>query len=207
MDEQAIKQIVSRHRSGYALEQPFYTDPDIYELDIDKIFMQSWLYAGHMSEIPNVGDYFLFDFANESIVIIRSAIDELKALVNVCRHRGSRVCLDSRGKASRLTCQYHGWSYSLSGELLGAAQMPESFDKASSGLKSINIHCLKGMIFVNFSDSPAPFEPVEEDMVFTIEPRLTVPGRGVVTIEEMVQVKADGAEFLTDPQKELILVG
>lgn len=52
-----------------------------------------------------------------------------------------------------------------------------------------------------------PFETVEKDMVFTIEPRLTVPGRGVVTIEEMVQVKADGAEFLTDPQKELILVG
>ncbi len=52
-----------------------------------------------------------------------------------------------------------------------------------------------------------PFEPVEEDMVFTIEPRLTVPGRGVVTIEEMVQVKAGGAEYLTDPQKELILVG
>ncbi len=52
-----------------------------------------------------------------------------------------------------------------------------------------------------------PFEPVEEDMVFTIEPRLTVPGRGVVTIEEMVQVKPGGAEFLTDPQRTLILVG
>jgi Xaa-Pro aminopeptidase len=52
-----------------------------------------------------------------------------------------------------------------------------------------------------------PFEAIEERMVFTIEPRLTVPGRGVVTIEEMVLVTADGAEYLSDPQKELILVG
>ncbi|MGD8699184.1 MAG: Xaa-Pro peptidase family protein [Gemmatimonadales bacterium] len=52
-----------------------------------------------------------------------------------------------------------------------------------------------------------PFEPIEENMVFTIEPRLTVPGRGVVTIEEMVRVTAEGAQFLAEPQKELILVG
>jgi len=52
-----------------------------------------------------------------------------------------------------------------------------------------------------------PFEPVEENMVFTIEPRLTVPGRGVVTIEEMVVVRVHGAEYLSEPQKELILIG
>ncbi len=52
-----------------------------------------------------------------------------------------------------------------------------------------------------------PFEPIEENMVFTIEPRLTVPGRGVVTIEEMVLVTSDGAEYLSEPQKELILIG
>jgi Xaa-Pro aminopeptidase len=52
-----------------------------------------------------------------------------------------------------------------------------------------------------------PFEVIEENMIFTIEPRLTVPGRGVVTVEEMVLVKKDGAEYLADPQRELILVG
>lgn len=170
MNDTELKALVSRRKSGYALEQPFYLDPDIYALDIEKIFMQSWLYAGHISEIPNVGDYFLFDFANESIIVVRSAEAELSALVNVCRHRGSRICLTSRGQASRLTCQYHGWTYNLNGDLIGAAQMDDSFDKTGSGLKRIHLRCLQGMIYVNCADQPAPFEPIESDLTECLQP-------------------------------------
>ena len=170
MDEQSIRELADRHRSGCALEQAFYLDPDIYSRDIEKIFMRSWLYAGHLSEIPDVGDYFLFDFDTESVIIIRSAANEIKSLVNVCRHRGSRVCLVATGKASRLTCQYHGWTYALNGELIGAAQMPDSVDKASLGLKQIHLRCLQGMIFVNFADQPAPFDPIEADLADCLRP-------------------------------------
>jgi phenylpropionate dioxygenase-like ring-hydroxylating dioxygenase large terminal subunit len=169
LDEQAINELVSRHRSGYALEQPFYVDADIYTRDIEKVFMRSWLYAGHLSEIPDIGDYFLFDFANESIIVIRNAAEEISALVNVCRHRGSRVCLEHTGRASRLTCQYHGWTYALNGDLVGAAQMADSFDKAGSGLRRIHLRCLQGLIFVNFSDRPSPFEAIESDLAECLE--------------------------------------
>lgn len=170
LNEQTFHELVSRHRSGYALEQAFYLDPDIYARDIDQVFMRSWLYAGHLSEIPSVGDYFLFDFANESVVIIRSAADDVSALINVCRHRGSRVCLTKTGNASRLTCQYHGWTYSLDGDLLGAAQMADSFDKTANGLKRIHLRCLQGMIFVNFADAPSPFEPIENELTECLLP-------------------------------------
>ena len=170
MDAQAIKHLISGHRPGYALEQDFYQDADIYTRDIEQIYMKSWLYAGHESEIPRVGDYFLFNFDTESVIVIRNDVAEFSALVNVCRHRGSRVCLEAAGKASRLTCRYHGWTYALNGELLGAAQMPDSFDKTRNSLKRIHLRCLQGMIFVNFADQPASFDPIEDDLTDCLRP-------------------------------------
>jgi Rieske 2Fe-2S family protein len=170
LDAQAIKHLISGHRPGYALEQDFYQDADIYTRDIEQIYMKSWLYAGHESEIPRVGDYFLFNFDTESVIVIRNDVAEFSALVNVCRHRGSRVCLEAAGKASRLTCRYHGWTYALNGELLGAAQMPDSFDKTSNSLKRIHLRCLQGMIFVNFADQPASFDPIEDDLTDCLRP-------------------------------------
>ena len=91
MNEQEILNLVEAQSEGHALAQAFYRDPDIYRHDIEQIFLKSWLYAGHQSEIPNVGDWFLFEFDEESVIIVRSAEDEINAMLNVCRHRGSRA--------------------------------------------------------------------------------------------------------------------
>ena len=92
------------------MAQEFYRNPDIYERDIERIFMNSWLYAGHQSEIPRVGDWFLFDLADESVIIMRSTEDEINALINVCRHCGSRICIENKGCSKILVCPYHAWS-------------------------------------------------------------------------------------------------
>ncbi len=168
-NEQIVK-LIGRQKTGHSLEQPFYLDTNIYEDDLNGIFMKSWLYAGHESEIPNVGDYFLFNFANESVIIIRSDADRIKALVNVCRHRGSQVCIEAAGKASRLVCRYHGWTYGLDGRLQGAGNMPESFDKSSVSLKMIHLKRFDGMIFVNFTEKPAPFESIEQELSQCLRP-------------------------------------
>jgi phenylpropionate dioxygenase-like ring-hydroxylating dioxygenase large terminal subunit len=170
LDARAIDNLTAGHKSGYALEQAYYKDADIYARDIEKIYMKSWLYAGHESEIPNVGDYFLVDFDQESVIVVRSSNHEINALVNVCRHRGSRVCLEAAGKASRLTCKYHGWTYALTGELVAAAQMPEPFDKSQISLKKIHLGRLQGMIFINFADQPASFDLIEDDLSECLRP-------------------------------------
>ena len=170
MDARAIKNLTAGHKSGYALEQAYYKDADIYARDIEQIYMKSWLYAGHESEIPSVGDYFLFDFDQESVIVVRSSNHEINALVNVCRHRGSRVCLEAAGKASRLTCPYHGWTYALTGELIAAAQMPEPFDKRQISLKKIHLRRFQGMIFINFADQPACFDLIEDDLSECLRP-------------------------------------
>ncbi len=170
MNEKDIIHLVRHQPELFSLAQEFYRDPDIYERDIERIFMNSWLYAGHQSEIPNTGDWFLFELADESVIIVRSAENEINALLNLCRHRGSRICVEDKGCSKMLTCPYHAWSYDLKGQLRAAAHMTDSFDKSDIALQKINVEILDGMIFVNFADEPSSFAPVREGLVSCLAP-------------------------------------
>jgi Rieske 2Fe-2S family protein len=147
-----------------SMEQKYYSDPQIYQKDIERIFMNVWLYAGHISEIPNVGDWFLFELDRESVIIVRAAEDRVNALMNVCRHRGSRICVEQSGCSKRLTCLYHGWTYDLEGQLRAAAHMGEEFDKGDIALHRVHAELVSGMIYVNFAENPSSFKPVQEDL-------------------------------------------
>ncbi len=170
MDQSAINKLIAAHKPGHALDRPFYTSESIYQRDIERIYMRSWLYAGHISEIPAQGDYLLFEFAKESVIIVHSDTGEISALLNVCRHRGSRVCLANEGKTAKFTCPYHGWTYALNGELRGAAHMDRDFDKNAYGLRKVHMQILAGLIFVNFSQSPANFDAVADDLCEALKP-------------------------------------
>ena len=170
MDQLAIENLVDSQPHRHALAREFYTDADIYARDVERIFLRSWLYAGHVSEIPKLGDWFLFEFANESVIIIRSDDETINALVNVCRHRGSRIRTEKSGCSRRLTCPYHGWTYRLDGRLLAAAHMREGFDKSEIALQKIRCEIIEGMIFINFDDDGASFDPVRDNLAPCLEP-------------------------------------
>jgi phenylpropionate dioxygenase-like ring-hydroxylating dioxygenase large terminal subunit len=170
MDNQTLSELIDSQPVKHAMDRAFYTDADIYEREISEIYLKSWLYAGHVSEIANVGDYFLFEFDRESVIIMRNSDDEISALLNVCRHRGSRVCLEKTGCAKKLVCRYHAWVYELDGSLRAAAHMKDDFDKSALSLKKIHTEVLEGMIYVNFADDPAPFKPVRDAMTECLRP-------------------------------------
>jgi len=170
MDKQALAKLIDSQLPMTALEQAFYTDNDIYKRDIEEVFLKSWLYAGHLSEIPDTGDWFLFELAGESVIIVRNNDGQVSALLNVCRHRGSKICLEKHGCSKKLVCRYHGWSYDLDGRLHSAAHMPDDFDKTGISLKKIHSEILEGMIYINFADQPASFEPVREDLSACLRP-------------------------------------
>jgi len=170
MHDKELSQLIDQQRERYALAREFYTDPDIYERDIERIFLRSWLYAGHQSEIPNPGDWFLFEFAGESVIIARSMAGEITAMLNVCRHRGSRICLEQKGCSKRLICRYHGWTYDLDGTLVGASRMGDDFDKSGIALKRLHVELLDGMIYVNFAEQPSSFSPVREGLAECLRP-------------------------------------
>lgn len=154
-----INQLIAGCKPGFALPAAFYNADEIYRRDVEQIVMRSWIYACHQSELAEVGSFRLLELAGESVVVVKTATGEIKAHFNVCRHRGSRVCLAESGRAQNLVCPYHGWAYDLHGKLLNSREMPAGFDKSAYGLKPASVSVVHGMVFVNFDADAAPFLP------------------------------------------------
>jgi phenylpropionate dioxygenase-like ring-hydroxylating dioxygenase large terminal subunit len=163
-DDITIEELIASQKSGYALDQRFYIDDDIYELEVERIINRNWILAGHDSELAEPGDYKVFKVARESAIIVRGKDGLLKAFANVCRHRGSRVCLDSKGNAKKFTCPYHGWTYDIDGNLIAARNMDSDFDASAHGLKSVSVDNVHGLLFICFTDSVLSLEGCRKDL-------------------------------------------
>jgi Rieske 2Fe-2S family protein len=136
------------HRPGYTLARDFYCDPAFFRLDLENIYYRDWLFAGHDCEIKQPGQWFTLQVGDYPVVVVRGADGEIRAHHNSCRHRGSRVCTGDRGKAKRLVCPYHQWSYDLDGTLLRARHMDGEIDKSQFGLKPVHCRSVGGYIFI-----------------------------------------------------------
>jgi Rieske 2Fe-2S family protein len=167
---ETLQSLLDAYRPGHALPRGLYCDPQIYEKEIGAIFLKSWLCVGHESQIPGRGDYFLFNLAEESVIVVRDADARINALLNVCRHRGSRICNEATGHAARLVCRYHGWTYALDGSLRAASRMPDGFDASRHGLRRLQVRVFVGLIFLNFDAAAAAFDPIENDLSAPLAP-------------------------------------
>jgi phenylpropionate dioxygenase-like ring-hydroxylating dioxygenase large terminal subunit len=148
---------------GHTLPQEYYASPEIYERDIRLLGQTQWLMVDHESRVRKPGYYFLFEFGSESVIIVRDKQNRIRAHYNVCRHRGSRICLHPSGNARAFTCPYHAWTYDLDGSLRSAMYMPEGLDRAQNGLVPCHAEVLEGIIFVNLSSAEPPsFETFAE---------------------------------------------
>lgn len=150
---------LERRRQGFSLEQPFYTDPDFFKVDMELIWYRDWLFVGHDCEIAKPGSYFTVQIGVYPIVVVRGQDGVIRALHNSCRHRGSRVCTAHKGTAAKLVCPYHQWTYELDGSLLFARQMGDDFCKQDFGMKPVACESVGGYIFICLADEPADFAP------------------------------------------------
>ncbi len=155
---------LNEQRSGWSLERDLYTHPDSHQHDVDRVYAHSWLYAGHASRIPNPGDYFLYRIGQESLIIIKDENSAIHALFNVCRHRGSAICIEETGNNRRLICPYHQWVYKPDGSLLAARLMPPDFDKSGFGLQKAQVRLCEGLIFIHLTDGLPDFESFERQL-------------------------------------------
>ncbi len=134
------------------LPQEYYTSEEIFSKEQERILKKDWTCAGHISRIPNPGDYFLLNRDDESIIVLRDKNGGVNSFHNVCRHRGTRICEDGEGHFGKsIQCSYHAWTYNLEGKLLGAPFMNEipGFNKEDYPLKEAETHLWEGFIFVN----------------------------------------------------------
>lgn len=137
----------------------FYYEPSIYQREQERIFAAMWSCVGHVDQAPIPGAYFLADVAGESVVVVRGIDGGLRAFLNVCRHRGARLCPAESGQLRGvMQCRYHAWSYGLDGRLVGAPNLSNAadFDRADWGLVPVALDCWEGMIWLNLSEQPIP---------------------------------------------------
>ena len=136
-----------------------YHSPALLELEKEAIFRTHWQIAGHVSDVPEPGDYLAMDVVGERALVVRGKDGVVRAFHNMCRHRGSRVVADDKGHCKNaLVCPFHGWVYNLDGTLRGAAR-PRSFpdlDKVEFGLKPLDLEIWMGFIFIRFRAGPQP---------------------------------------------------
>jgi len=145
------------HPKGWSLPQHFYTDPLSFQVDLEQVFYREWLFAGMASQIPNRGDYITLTVGTSPVLLVRDATGEVRGYHNVCRHRGSKLCVHEQGKVANLTCPYHQWTYNLQGELLfTGTDMGAEFDPAEFQLKSVHCRTAGGMIFICLASGEAP---------------------------------------------------
>ena len=145
-----------------------FSDPVIYQQEMKQLFAgPTWHYLGLDAEIPKPGDYHLTMVGELNIIVIRDREGQVQALENSCAHRGAQLLSKPRGHSMRLTCPYHLWTYSLTGDLVGVplekglkgkGGMPEGFDKQCHGLRKMRCETYGSMIFGTFSDDVAPLQ-------------------------------------------------
>lgn len=144
------------------INRRIYTDPMIFEAEIQKIWNRSWLFLAHVSEVRNPGDFITTHMGMQPVVLCRDGSGDLHVFFNTCRHRGAIVCREESGSAKVFQCLYHAWTYSLSGALVGVP-IPDAygsnFRREDFSLSEVpRVEAYKGLIFASLNKDVKPLD-------------------------------------------------
>jgi phenylpropionate dioxygenase-like ring-hydroxylating dioxygenase large terminal subunit len=153
---------LSRFVEPGRVHRRIYTDPAIFERELERIFGAAWIYVGHESQVKQTGDYFATRIGRRPVVLVRDTDGELRVIHNQCAHRGAMVVATERGNAPEFTCCYHGWTYHLDGRLKGVPLQqgyPRDFDPGNPRTAMVQVARVasyRGFVFASeAADGPS----------------------------------------------------
>jgi choline monooxygenase len=152
---------------GEALEPRLYLDPDLLEVEQERIFERTWQLIGHVSSLPGPGSYTTGFAGSQPVLVLRDESGGLRAYRNVCRHRGSCLLSGSGQCKGAIRCRYHGWTYKFDGSLIGAPealQFGKRLNKSALGLMPARVEELCGLVFVNLDPDATPLAELTGDL-------------------------------------------
>jgi Rieske 2Fe-2S family protein len=137
----------------------YYIDQSVYDAEQQKIFARQWICIMRTADLAEPGSFKTFDLAGESIIVTRDQEHRLGAFLNVCRHRGSRICVEPAGQRRAFQCPYHAWTYALDGRLTGAPNMTAmaDFEPAEFGLLTVHLREWLGYAWLCLAEQPPSF--------------------------------------------------
>jgi phenylpropionate dioxygenase-like ring-hydroxylating dioxygenase large terminal subunit len=145
-----------------------YSNPELFNLEYEAFFLKRWQFAGHENDLPGAGDFLTVDIGQANVFVMRGNDGELRAFLNVCRHRGSRILEASGTCPGVIRCPYHGWSYQLDGSLKTIPQeqnFPDA-DRTQLGLNQVELEVFFGLLFVRVLPGGSS---IEQDLGATSE--------------------------------------
>jgi phenylpropionate dioxygenase-like ring-hydroxylating dioxygenase large terminal subunit len=145
------------------LDRRVFSDQDIYQEELKKIFARAWNFMCHESQIPEPGDYFLNRIGEDHVIAVRDRNQQVQVLLNSCSHRGNTVCRAEQDNTRSFFCSYHGWNFALDGKLVAIPGEKDFYrsdiDKEALGLqKAAQVSSYKGFVFATLDASAPPLE-------------------------------------------------
>lgn len=140
------------------VDRSIFTDPVIFELEIERIWERSWLYVCHESQIPKIGDFLTTYLARQPVIVIRGASGQVNVFINACAHRGSQLVHEESGNRTDMTCFFHGWCFDTDGKLQSVTRekgggYPDQFCKENYNLtRAPRVESYRGFVFASLSD-------------------------------------------------------
>src|SRR3984957_10055137 len=173
--EPGLADIVGNVRNGM-IPAHIYNDRAVFELEAERVFGRSWIFVGHESEIPQPGDYVVRRGLQDSFIVTRGEDGQVRALFNMCLHRGMQVCRAEMGNASHFRCPYHGWSYRNDGRLVGLPFHQDAYGgeagfrrKNQRLLSAPKLDTYNGLIFICLDPEAEPLPDFLGDFGFYLD--------------------------------------